>query len=111
MSRRALPPLAARPAPHPPAQARLRLARHRAPRPADELPPAPARRPPLLPLPTTADAAGGGALAGAGVRSRRQLQPLRRQVGAAAARHAARLLLLHAHALRLAHAAGVLRPR
>ena len=63
----------------------------------------------LLPLPAAADAAGGP-LAAAAVRSGRQPEPLRRQGGRAAAGRAARLLLLHADALCLAHAGRLFRP-
>ena len=77
-------------------------------RPADrhQLPALAARRPSLLPLPAAADAAGGRAGRLPDVRPGRQLEPLRRQGRDAAAGRAARLLLLHADALRLAPAAA-----
>src|SRR5262249_59697135 len=87
----------------------LSLAGHRGPPAADQLPAGAARRRPPLPLPAAVDAAGRRDVAPAALRPGRQLQPLRRQGGPSAARRAPRLLLLHAHALRLAHAHGLLR--
>src|SRR5262249_29715383 len=60
----------------------------------------------LLPL-LAATHAPGSALAVACLRPGHQLQPLRGQVGHGAPRRSPRLLLLHAHALRLAHAFGL----
>src|SRR5207248_794923 len=98
----ALPPLArgaaVRTAPPP----QERVARHRTPARSDELVAAPAARSRLLPLPPALHAGRGGGLALAAVRPGRELQPLRRQSRRPAAGRAARLLLFHAHALRLA---------
>ncbi len=99
-----MPPLARRPPLHPAAPPRLRVARHRGPAAADQLPPAPAARRALLPLPPAAHARGRRKLAAAALRPGGQPQSLRRQGRAPAARRAPRLLLLHAHALRLAPA-------
>ena len=56
-------------------------------------------------------AESGRGMAAAFVRPGRQLQPLRGQGGAAAARRSPRLLLLHADALCLAHASVLFRSR
>src|SRR5262249_11500158 len=106
-----LPPLAARPPADPAAPARRRLRGHRGAGAADQLPATFSFGPALLPLPAAADAVGRPGVARAALRPGRQLQPLRRQGGAAAARRAPRLLLLHADALRLAHARRLLRRR
>src|SRR5207302_5231429 len=84
-------------------------ARDRGPADPYERPPVAAAGRALLPLPVAGHAAGRE-LAAAAVRPGHEPQPLRRQGGPGAGGRAARLLLLYADALRLAHAGGVLRP-
>src|SRR5262249_22147071 len=109
MPRSALRALARRAALHAPAQARRRRARHRAAARPRQLVSLLAEGGPLLPLSVAADAPCR-ALEAAAVRPGYQPEPLRRQVGRAAAGSAARVLLFHTDAVCLALARRLFRP-